>query len=70
MRQQQRIDQSVTIESAKIIRLEDSRTNMRIPSASAFQSSTIFLSSSVAISKYMEKICPEPSTKFDIPRDA
>ena len=38
---------------------------MRIPSASAFQPSTIFLSSSVAISKYMEKIWLEPSATFD-----
>ena len=36
---------------------------MRIPSASAFQFSTIFLSSSVAISMYIEKIGPDPSTK-------
>ena len=41
------------------------RTNIRMPSASAFQSSTIFLSSSVAISIYIEKIGPEPSTKLD-----
>ena len=32
---------------------------MRIPSASAFQPSAIFLSSSAAISKYIEKIGPE-----------
>ena len=43
---------------------------MRIPSASAFQSSTIFLSSSVAISKYMEKMWPEPSAKLDTPYGA
>ncbi|KAH8989750.1 hypothetical protein EDB92DRAFT_1867520 [Lactarius akahatsu] len=38
---------------------------MRIPSASAFQFSAIFLSSSVAISKYSEKMGPGPSTKLD-----
>ena len=37
-----------------------------MPSASAFQSSTVFLSSSVAISIYIEKIGPDPSTKLDI----
>ena len=52
------------------MRLEDRRTNIKIPSASAFQSSTIFLSSSVAISEYIEKIWPELSAKLDSPGGA
>ena len=43
---------------------------MRMPSASAFQLSANFLSSSSAISIYIEKIGPELSTKPDSPCDA
>ena len=48
---------------------EQRRTKTRIPSASAFHLSVIFLSSSSAISKYFEKIGLEPSTKSDSPHD-
>jgi hypothetical protein len=40
-------------------------TKTRIPSASAFQLSAMFLSSSPAISAYIVKMGPEPSTKWD-----
>ena len=63
MRQQRRINQSMTDESLWGMKLEHRRTKMRIPSASAFQFSVIFLSSSSAISKYIEKIGPDPSMK-------
>ena len=43
---------------------------MRIPSASAFQLSANFLSSSPAISMYIDKIGPELSIKPDSPCDA
>ena len=39
-------------------------TNIRIPSASAFQPSAIFLSSSLANSKYIEKISPALSKNW------
>ena len=67
--QGRRIDRSMTIElsQCEALRLKERRTNIRMPSASAFQFSTIFLSSSVAISKYIEKIGPELSTKSEAP---
>ena len=64
LQQQRRITRSVTIELCEN-GSEERRTNIRMPSASAFQFSAIFLSSSIAISKYIEKIGPEPSTKSD-----
>src|SRR6266404_6915646 len=66
-RQQQRINRSIASESAQDTKEKIGRTNIRIPSASAFQSSTFFLSSSVAISRYIEKMGPDPSTKSDVP---
>ena len=46
-------------------KIETLRTKIRIPSASAFQFLAVCLSSSVTISKYIEKMGPEPSSKLD-----
>ena len=70
MQQQQKINRSMTIESVRNIELEKGRTNMSIPSASAFQFSTLCLSSSAAISRYIEKIGsdpPEPTKVSEMP---
>lgn len=68
--QRRRKDRSTTLESTSKAQERMVLTNTRIPSASPFQLSTILLSSSSALSRYIENKGSEPSEKLDSPSGA